>query len=208
MEPQRRLPTVGGRACLAFANTLEGERGEQPHEHVPDFGRLVAWARHARVLDAARAGALEREARRRPADAQRVHRRAIRLREAIFQLVSRTIHGQGVASEDLDALNVELGRALAHARIASSKRGFAWTWEAPAAELEQLLWPIARSAAELLASPDIERVRECPGDNCDDLFIDTTRNGRRRWCKMSVCGNRAKANSFRARERSTRRRRK
>jgi predicted RNA-binding Zn ribbon-like protein len=62
-----------------------------------------------------------------------------------------------------------------------------------------MLWPIARSAAELLASEELARVRECPGELCDDLFLDASRNGARRWCKMEVCGNRAKVKRFRQR---------
>jgi predicted RNA-binding Zn ribbon-like protein len=36
-------------------------------------------------------------------------------------------------------------------------------------------------------------VRECGGDHCGWLFLDETKNRSRRWCEMSVCGNRAKA---------------
>jgi predicted RNA-binding Zn ribbon-like protein len=36
-------------------------------------------------------------------------------------------------------------------------------------------------------------VRECSGDTCGWLFVDTSRNHSRRWCDMEDCGNRAKA---------------
>lgn len=56
-----------------------------------------------------------------------------------------------------------------------------------------MLWPVARSAAELLTSPDAQRVRECALRSCSWLFVDRSRNRRRRWCDMKTCGNRAKA---------------
>ena len=57
-----------------------------------------------------------------------------------------------------------------------------------------MLWPVAWSAAELLAQGPLERIRECPGqDTCGWLFLDLSKNASRRWCDMRVCGNRAKA---------------
>jgi predicted RNA-binding Zn ribbon-like protein len=53
------------------------------------------------------------------------------------------------------------------------------------------LWPVAASAVELLTSASLERVKVCP-DTCGWLFLDTTKNGRRRWCSMSECGAGAK----------------
>ncbi len=60
--------------------------------------------------------------------------------------------------------------------------------------LDTVLWSVARSSAELLISEDLMRVKECPeNDGCGWLFVDTSRNHKRRWCDMEGCGNRAKA---------------
>jgi predicted RNA-binding Zn ribbon-like protein len=40
-------------------------------------------------------------------------------------------------------------------------------------------------------SDKLERVKECP--NCGWLFLDTTKNGKRRWCSMEDCGSNVKA---------------
>jgi len=55
-----------------------------------------------------------------------------------------------------------------------------------------VLAPVVESAAALLTSPDLSRVRECESETCGWLFIDRSRNRSRRWCDMTVCGNRAK----------------
>lgn len=57
-----------------------------------------------------------------------------------------------------------------------------------------LLDAIATSAMALLSDPrEMERIKLCPGDDCGWLFLDETKNARRKWCMMETCGNRAKA---------------
>jgi len=54
-----------------------------------------------------------------------------------------------------------------------------------------MLWPIMRSAAELLTNGPLDRLKQCAG--CSWLYLDASRNRTRRWCEMRVSGNRAKA---------------
>jgi predicted RNA-binding Zn ribbon-like protein len=48
-----------------------------------------------------------------------------------------------------------------------------------------------------------DRIRICDNDTCRWVFYDSSRTGRRRWCDMAICGNRAKAARFRARRRAS-----
>lgn len=66
-----------------------------------------------------------------------------------------------------------------------------------------LLKPLVACIADLVTTADFGRIRNCEGPTCTLWFLDTTRNNKRRWCTMSVCGNRAKASAFRARKRGT-----
>jgi predicted RNA-binding Zn ribbon-like protein len=59
-----------------------------------------------------------------------------------------------------------------------------------------------RSASDLLTSPDLENVHECDMSDCRWVFVDRSKNHRRRWCDMKVCGNRAKARKFYRRQTS------
>src|SRR5207302_22567 len=70
--------------------------------------------------------------------------------------------------------------------------------------LDRMLWPVIRSAADLLVSGEAQRVRRCASETCDWLFLDTSRNHSRRWCDMSGCGNRAKARRHYARAKAGR----
>ena len=62
--------------------------------------------------------------------------------------------------------------------------------------------PIVESAVDALVDDDLPRVRRCAEPRCARVFLDTSRNGTRRWCDMGTCGNRAKAARHRARTRS------
>jgi len=65
-----------------------------------------------------------------------------------------------------------------------------------------LLLPIAEAIGELVCSVDFSLVRNCNGSTCTLWFHDISKNHTRRWCTMSVCGNRAKAAAHRARKRA------
>ncbi|OLD99871.1 MAG: hypothetical protein AUG80_03900 [Candidatus Rokubacteria bacterium 13_1_20CM_4_68_9] len=93
---------------------------------------------------------------------------------------------------------------LGHTRIVRRGPGFSWDWNTGDDALDRLLWPIIRSASEVLTSTDIAAVRVCAAPACRRLFLDGSRNGTRRWCDMAVCGNRAKVQRHYARRRSTR----
>jgi predicted RNA-binding Zn ribbon-like protein len=53
-------------------------------------------------------------------------------------------------------------------------------------------WLAVRSLLRLLDEHPA-RVRKCANPDCPFRFLDTTRSGTRRWCSMTVCGNRLKA---------------
>jgi predicted RNA-binding Zn ribbon-like protein len=185
---------VGGRLCLDFVNTVGGMRPGKPVEHLHGYEGLVKWARGAGIASDAQARRLLAAAARDPEGAARALRRAVDLREAVFRVVDAASRGREPPEPDLDLLNRELGRALARQRLVRRGGALALDWADDGA-LEAPIRPVAKSAADLLASPDLARVHMCgesEADNCSWLFLDETRSGTRRWCTMEDCGNRAK----------------
>jgi predicted RNA-binding Zn ribbon-like protein len=77
--------------------------------------------------------------------------------------------------------------------------GLAWRpqrrWRSP----DALLFPIAKAMAQLVCDEDFQHVKACEGHRCTLMFVDRTRGHARRWCSMSVCGNRAKQAAHRQR---------
>lgn len=157
----------------------------------------------AGLLGEGDAGRLARDAERRPAEAQAALDRARRLREAVSGIFTARAAGRSPEAAHLDLLNREWREAAVHLRLVS--RGSRYSLEFPLGgeRLERPLWPVVRSAVELLVSPDLERVKACAEQGCTYLFLDRTRNRSRRWCDMAVCGNRAKARRFYRRQRGS-----
>lgn len=182
-----------GWLCLDFANTANWHASTQPIEELTSYGAWVAWCQKEGILSELEAQWLELEAAQHPEQAERVLQRVIELREAIYRIISAVAKETSPAEADLKALNAALKSKLPHLAVAASPAGFAWEWKPSKDELDWMLGPIARSAAELLTAPALSRVGQCADNRgCGWLFLDQTRNGRRRWCSMESCGNRAK----------------
>jgi predicted RNA-binding Zn ribbon-like protein len=181
-----------GWACLDFANT----RGSSPSsaDHLTSYADLVAFAAQSKLMPAEHADWLREQALLEPAIAAGVLKRARRLREAITAIFSTLAAGKRVPESELSLLNFDLAASFSHARIVPSTDGDGYRWGWSGRNLDAPLWPITRSAADLLTS-DAERtlVRECGAEDCVWLFLDSTRNRSRQWCSMSSCGNREKA---------------
>jgi predicted RNA-binding Zn ribbon-like protein len=193
-----RLPIVGGRPCLDFLNTTSGRGTTERREHLHTFGDLLAWAHHADILGAEDTLALARLARGKPAGARRIVAQAITLRETLHIIFEATVQGQQIPADAVVRLNRFIAGAAKAAQLAPTK-GSLWRWSSDARRLERPLWPIIRSAAELLTAGPLNRVKMCAGQACGWIFLDETRNGRRRWCEMQVCGSRAKMHRYRHR---------
>ncbi len=201
----KKFEFVGGDLCLDFTNTMGGKRGVAPREYLNSYADFVSWCRQAGLLDSSKAQALARSAARRSQDSAAALRRAIALRETIYRIFGALALDEPPQASDLDQLNAHLSSSLGRLRVVPSRKGFTWSWAEKDESLDQPLGPIARSAADLLTSPHLlERVRQCEGDACGWLFVDSTKNHSRRWCVMSDCGNVAKVRRFRLKKRRAR----
>jgi predicted RNA-binding Zn ribbon-like protein len=197
----RQFDFSGGELCLDFANTVEDRpRGEK--DSLSGWADLVAWAEQAGFLSSGESAAVRRQARANRRTADRGFRAARELRECIYRVFHAAAAGETPAPADLDQLNDEVARALRHARVVHEGASFAWGWERGEASLERVLWPVARSAADLLVSTARGDVRECASETCSWLFLDRSPRRSRRWCSMKTCGNRDKVRRFYARQRA------
>jgi predicted RNA-binding Zn ribbon-like protein len=187
---------LGGRLCLDFINTIDPWYGDDRIDYLPEYDTLAEWAQRSGAVTSRQKEQLRKLAEAAPLESVAVHRRAIDLRADLHTLL-RPARGPETGRA-LITLNTEMRRAARYLRIAPMGEMFELDWEFDG-ELDAVLWPIVRCAAELLTSEvDLARVRECAGFNCGWLFIDTSRAGRRRWCSMDICGNRAKVERHRA----------
>jgi predicted RNA-binding Zn ribbon-like protein len=119
------------------------------------------------------------------------------LREAIYRLVTDAREGRPPAGPDLELVNAWARRPTPGPQLDASLR-LSFTGPDPS---RAALAGLARSAIELVAGPELGRVRNCASPSCSLLFIDRSRPGRRRWCSMERCGNRAQTARYRRRRR-------
>lgn len=185
--------------ALDFANTLDGRRDPVPSEGLASYGDLVEFTRQSVAISNETADGLIDLGGRRPLDAAATLAKAIALRETIFRVMEAVIAERDPDPVDLAALNATLAEALPHGRLVRADGGFTWRWQEVPGALDQVLWPVALSALEILTGGELGRLRECAADDCGWLFIDTTRNHSRIWCSMKSCGNRAKVARYRTR---------
>ncbi|WEV76867.1 CGNR zinc finger domain-containing protein [Janibacter cremeus] len=184
----RVLPRpVAGHPGLELVNTRSGwgQRWDLRQEYLRGYPWLLALARAQEVVDAARSEDLARIASRHPRAAEAELRRAVDLRRDVHDVV--TARASRTARARLaQAVSASRARQV----LVEDGDGFSWSLPQRPPALGDPLDALLAGVGELLSSPDLARVRSCPGRDCGWLFLD--RSGRRRWCRMSVCGNRAK----------------
>jgi predicted RNA-binding Zn ribbon-like protein len=206
---QKGWKFVGARLCLDFVNTVGGRYSATVlREKLADYTDLLQWSQLAGNVNRAETRRIAQQAAAHRTDAQTTLARAILLREALYRIFTSAVEGRRPARTDLDILSREVAVARSRQRLAHSAGAFCWTWEDKEVTLSRLLWPIALSAADLLTSSDLSKLRQCGGNDCGWLFLDTSRNRSRQWCDMRDCGNLAKVRRFRERQRASHARRR
>lgn len=185
----------GDDLCLEFTDTLDWRTSDHAKDTIATYGDLLSWSVRKRVLedDEARRLAVLAEGRR----AEDVVSEARTLREAIYRLFLAAAHGKKGDPGDVSTLNGFLGRALAKRELQVAEGGYTWGW-CGEDSMDKMLYPVAESAAELLTSDDLRRVKECANQEqgCGSLFIDASKSQSRRWCSMKSCGNRSKFRTY------------
>jgi predicted RNA-binding Zn ribbon-like protein len=194
---------VGGALCLDFCNTVGGKREGIAHENLHTYEDLVRWCEQAGITNSEQGRLLKKKAIEDPVQATKVLTRALRLREAIYVIFYAVLNGNLPPTREIGLLNAELGLTLGRLRVQGQKDGsFQWIWSGANLMLDYPLGPVAYSAANLLVSGhECEQLRQCGGENCGWLFIDSSKNHSRRWCDMRDCGNRAKVRRHRQKQR-------
>ncbi|MER5337363.1 CGNR zinc finger domain-containing protein [Micromonospora sp. NPDC002717] len=188
---------VGGHPALELCNTWAGWAAppSPEREWLRDYDRLAVWTGHVQLLTPTTVGRLREHGRRHPAAAHDVLVATRLLRTALHDVLldpCDTAAFRHVAEQ--------AQRAAAVAVLESDQDGLAhWTLPDDVGLLLPLL-AAARAAADLLTTPARTEVRACPAVDCGWLFLD--RRGRRRWCSMARCGNRAKVRAYAARQQS------
>jgi predicted RNA-binding Zn ribbon-like protein len=188
---RRTFTFVGERLWLDFVNSeLSARNGDALY----DFESLVQWLEAAAILDLERATGIRRRAIQQPAGAAASLIDARRVRASLRSLAERGVVSDRIRMDALAEINRVLGRSAGTRRVDLRNDGtFSRSFVPVGDAFAGLVIPVVESAADALIAGELARVRRCADARCMRVFYDTTKNGRRRWCDMSTCGNRAKA---------------
>jgi predicted RNA-binding Zn ribbon-like protein len=177
---------VSGHPSLELNNTVGGWGYAEPREYLVDYGTLIALARDVELVTAVDAAALLTAAQRSPRQADAALRDVKRLRSALHAAM---VDNSADAAAQLHAFVTRAVRASRYIRDDASALRLDG-----GAGLRMPLHRFTLSLVTLLERYPRHAIRSCADGACGWLFLDPS--GRRRWCEMAVCGNRAKARRY------------
>ncbi|MEX2183442.1 MAG: CGNR zinc finger domain-containing protein [Chloroflexota bacterium] len=185
-----------------FLNTDDTEHG-LPVERLPTLDSALAWFVGRGVIHGEGADRVRTVARADPRAAARDLARVHAVRGALHEVAEAIANHRPPQPGALDTVN----RAL-HARqiielVPSPDGRVAVDHRHVGDPVDDALARLADPFVTELTSGQPERIKICDNDRCRWVFYDTSRTGRRRWCDMATCGNRAKAARHRARTKGT-----
>ena len=187
---------VGNHPALDFLNTRL-VNADEPVELLPDTGSLTRWLVASGILrDAAALSTLR--AWQDSRGAQRFLRELLIFREQLRAALLRIEAGK-VPEHFLEEVNAKLSL---YPRRQKLKRVGKLIERTTLLELNNplALWSeIAGSVSDLFTEVPFPRLRQCEG--CVVHFHDISKKGSRRWCSMSLCGNRDKVATYRRKQR-------
>ncbi|MFY1619116.1 CGNR zinc finger domain-containing protein [Micromonospora sp. WMMD736] len=206
------LPLVGGHPALDLVNTLERGGNSPPHDFLTDSSALLSWSLRVGIIRDAEVDQVDRAWRDEPAAAHAGLAAVRDIREALhLVLLAVVTDADGDAAGDpvaaraaLVGLHERWSGAAARARLVldSSRVRLAY------GTVPAMLVPdrIAEAVFDIVLTAELTRVHRCPvrEGGCGWLFLDQSRNGSRRWCRMADCGNVVKARRLTERRRAAR----
>lgn len=184
----RPEPSPDEELFVDLANTLHFHGGS-PDDRLATADALRAWLVERSLVD--------------PGIPQASLERALPafhdLRNLIHEVTERLVEDGRPSARQVDRLNRVLRDGLHYHRLEREADGSRFTVGQVGDQLDQARSTVAGSLAHYVADHDVDRLRICASDDCRWRFVDRSPAGRRRWCDMRTCGNRAKVAAHRQR---------
>jgi predicted RNA-binding Zn ribbon-like protein len=189
-----KLRLDGGNLSLNFVNTVQDRYQEPLENYLHNYLDLITWAQFADAINSSQKRILEKIGQKNKGKANQIYEESIQLREAIYQFVISLINQDKNPPANRQLINHWLSKAFSNLELVQVDDSFVLDWKSENFGLESVLWPIIRSFAELITSDARHRIKQC--SNCGWVFVDKSKNKRRRWCSMEICGNQVKARRY------------
>jgi predicted RNA-binding Zn ribbon-like protein len=186
-----RFDRVGNDLAVDFANTVYAP--DDPSGSLRSWRDAVAFLEATGAVDAGQTRELRALVRDDPATPDRLWTRTLALRDAIRRALDAIEKKRRLAPDAIEPINEILAADAGQEQLVARKGRWVLAYQPQhPADVLRVLVPIARAAAQLIAAQGGRPVRRCANPVCVRYFVDESRTGRRRWCSMALCGNRAK----------------
>jgi predicted RNA-binding Zn ribbon-like protein len=186
---------IAGNPVLDFHNTVEWPPRGKSNDRLPRPVDLVRWATESGIVTSDEARKLRAYCIRNGSRSRAELADTLQLRSLIHHLLSNLVEGQQPSDASIATLNQRLKKLRSRQKIEWRNGELRWS-PVGSRGTTTIMDRLALSAAELITSAELWRLRTCANPECGWLFLDTTRNGLRKWCSMAECGGRAKSKRY------------
>jgi len=194
------LDLVGGLPCLDFVNTAGGHTKIREIERIPTYQDVLNWALYTKLVNPTEARAILAAAKSRPQDAKRQVNEMHVFREALHRCVAAISDARPIPPKDFACVRAAITKAVAVAEIDRKNETFVWLADAEAPGLGTVLTRVSLSTHDMLTREKPSQLRVC--ERCTWVFIDRTKNQRRRFCRQDACGAKSRAERFYEKQRA------
>lgn len=206
MNKERTIATLtldGGALCFHFINTVYSWTDENTHEYLDSYDTLIAWCRKVEVLSEEKRRALLEAARNNSDQAGNALRKIKQVRELLYHFFSALAahEPQRLQPGQLNQFNKIMGTALSRIRFTVQEGHISAGWDETETDLLAPLWPVMKSAYDILTLEDPHRIKEC--EVCGWIMLDHTKNNKRRFCSPLTCGSIEKSRKYYRKKRGT-----
>jgi predicted RNA-binding Zn ribbon-like protein len=190
-RPVAAIRLDGGRLCLNFVNTIHDRYATDGEDYICRPERFIEWCVLAGAVRSGEHIGAPKGAGRRAA----LMRQVRTLRHHLDALLTSRIDRVPPPADAVQCLDQWLHRAWASQTLECDGQ---MHWRDAANNALLPLKRIALDALDLISDPSMSQLRRCGNtSSCGWLFLDTSKNQRRRWCAMETCGTAAKMKRYR-----------
>jgi len=191
------LTIDGGWLSLDFVNTVSNRNVEPPQfDYFTSYPIILDWTKRVNLLKTSEAKILEKYALEHPIESAKSWIRALEAREMLFTIFQCIVNSKTPPAREQSLFNTWLSRSLRKSQVefgngTSSVRA---SWNIAPEDLDKPIYPIIKSAYDLLLGGQLHRIKEC--GTCGWLFLDKSKNRSRKWCNMDTCGSQQKSKNY------------
>ena len=187
----KNLQLDGGCFVFDFINTVSSRKDDANFDYLRTFQDLLEWSAKVGLIRSKRLQVLRDLSLKRKKQVSDVFREIIDARENLYRLFSSIAAGAVPDAAITNSFNKRMSSVFNQLEMRIGRTGAELDLKKDTVSVEEPLIQIMLNAFDILKQQDFQRIKECP--RCGWIFLDTSKNGKRRWCDMNVCGSREKS---------------